>query len=234
VPGQPGRRSDVFDPSQNPGAPGVPRALGAVRNIMAPEETPAESAPPPSGRAAGAPLDLGSMSAGGQPPAPVSRAPIPRPPGATVSSLGAPPSALPSPPTSAPTLPPSQAPRDAYDLGYGYLLHKDYALAEDTFRDFLRRYPSDRLAADAHYWLGETMFQRQNYRDAADAFLALSKKYETSAKAPDALLRLGQSLAALNEKELACATFGEVTRKYPRASITVKQVVDREQKRVHC
>ena len=68
------------------------------------------------------------------------------------------------------------------------------------------------------------MFQRQNYRDAADAFLALSKKYETSAKAPDALLRLGQSLAALNEKELACATFGEVARKYPRASLAVKQV----------
>jgi len=45
---------------------------------------------------------------------------------------------------------------------------------------------------------------------------------------------VGQSLAALNEKELACATFGEVTRKYPRASLTVKQVVEREQKRVHC
>ena len=132
------------------------------------------------------------------------------------------------------TAPPSPAPRDTYDLGYGYLLHKDYALAEDTFRDFLKRYPSDRLAAEAQYWLGESMFQRQNYRDAADAFLALSKKYENSAKAPDSLLRLGQSLAALNEKELACATFGEVTRKYPRASLTVKQVVEREQKRVHC
>jgi tol-pal system protein YbgF len=233
VPGQ--RRSDAFDPSQSPGAPGAPRTLGAVPNIMAPEQTPAEPMPPPSGRVAGAPLDLGSMSAaGGQPPASASRAPVPRPPGAAVSSLGAPPSALPSAPLAEPTLPPSQAPRDIYDLGYGYFLHKDYALAEDTFRDFLRRYPSDRLAAEAHYWLGETMFQRQNYRDAADAFLALSKKYETSTKAPDALLRLGQSLAALNEKELACATFGEVTRKYPRASITVKQVVDREQKRVHC
>jgi tol-pal system protein YbgF len=170
------------------------------------------------------------------PPAPVQRAP-----GATVSSLGPPPRApapgygVTAPPSAyGVTAPPSAAPRDAYDLGYGYLLHKDYALAEDTFRDFLKRYPSDRLAADAQYWLGESMFQRQNYRDAADAFLALSKKYENSAKAPDSLLRLGQSLAALNEKELACATFGEVTRKYPRASLTVKQVVEREQKRVRC
>jgi tol-pal system protein YbgF len=236
----PGRRPDAFEPSQNPSAPGVPRTLGAVPSIMAAEEVPisAEPIPAPGGRVAGAPLDLGSMStAAVAPPAPVQRAP-----GATVSSLGPPPARAPAPgygvtaPPSAygVTAPPSGAPRDAYDLGYGYLLHKDYALAEDTFRDFLKRYPSDRLAADAQYWLGESMFQRQNYRDAADAFLALSKKYENSAKAPDSLLRLGQSLAALNEKELACATFGEVTRKYPRASLTVKQVVEREQKRVRC
>ncbi len=39
------------------------------------------------------------------------------------------------------TLPPSQSPRDSFDLAYGYLLRKDYALAEETFRDFIKRYP---------------------------------------------------------------------------------------------
>ena len=43
-----------------------------------------------------------------------------------------------------------------------------------------------------------------------------------------------RSLAALKEKEAACAALGEVTRKYPRASVGVKQAVDREQKRVKC
>ena len=76
------------------------------------------------------------------------------------------------------------------------------------------------------------MFQSQQYHDAAEAFLTVSTKYETTARAPDALLRLGQSLAALGEKEAACASLGEVLRKYPRASLTVKQNVDREQKRV--
>jgi tol-pal system protein YbgF len=218
-----GRRSDAFDPAQHPGAPGTPRTLGAVQSIIAPEELPAAAAPPPapSGRVAGAPLDLGSMSN-------ANATPVPRAGAAAVTSLGQPPRA------GSAAAPPSQSPRDAYDLGYGYLLRKDYALAEDTFRDFLKRYPSDRLAAEANYWLGESMFQRQNYRDAADTFLSLSKKFESSPKAPDSLLRLGQSLAALNEKELACATFGEVARKYPSASLTVKQVVEREQKRVRC
>jgi tol-pal system protein YbgF len=149
---------------------------------------------------------------------------------------------LPPPPPANPsatggmqaTLPPSNTPKDEYDLGYGYYLHKDYPMAAETFRAFLKQYPSDRLTPDAQYWLGDSLFQSQQYRDAAEAFLTLSTKYDTTAKAPDALLRLGQSLAALGEKEAACASLGEVLRKYPRASISVKQGVDREQKRAHC
>lgn len=130
--------------------------------------------------------------------------------------------------------PPSQSPKDQYDLGYGYILRKDYAAAEQTFRDFLQRHPGDRLLSDAHYWLGESLFQRQRYRDAADSFLTVSTKHETSGKAPDSLLRLGQSLAALREKDAACATLGEIGRKYPRASLNVRQGVERELKRVGC
>jgi len=101
-------------------------------------------------------------------------------------------------------------------------------------RNFTQKYPSDPMIGDAQYWLGESFFQRQQYRDAAEIFLAVTTKHEKSSKAADALLRLGQSLAALKEKEAACAAFGEVTRKYPRASAGVKSTVDREQKRVKC
>ena len=141
---------------------------------------------------------------------------------------------MPNPTGALATLPPSQTPRDEYDLAYGYLLRKDYALAEDSFRSFLSRYPNDRLTGDATYWFGESLFQRQRFRDAAEAFLNVSTKFESASRAPDALLRLGQSLAALGEKEAACASLGEVLRKFPRASAAVKQGVDREQKRVRC
>jgi TolA-binding protein len=47
-------------------------------------------------------------------------------------------------------------------------------------------------------------------------------------------LRLGQSLAALKEKEAACATLGEITRKYPKATVNVKQAAERELKRAGC
>jgi tol-pal system protein YbgF len=232
-PAMPGNRSDVFDPAQHPNAPGAPRVLGNGAAVAAPQnadnETPVGA---PGGRAPGAPLDLSTL-AGNAPlereapmtsTAPMSPSQLPPPPARNVSAIG----------TQLATLPPSATPKDEYDMAYGYVLHKDYALAEQAFRDFLRKYPDEKLVPDAQYWLGESMFQRQRYRDAAESFLAVSTKYERSGKAPDALLRLGQSLAALNQKEAACATLAEVGRKFPRASVSVKRGVTQEQTRAHC
>jgi tol-pal system protein YbgF len=190
----------------------------------------------PGGRPAGAPLDLSSLSgqAAREPP-PVGGPGLP--PAAVGSANGSLPAVPPRNPTATgvqAVMAPSATPKDEYDLAYGYVLHKDYALAEDSFRVFLKKYPGDRLVPDANYWLGEAMFQRQRYRDAAEWFLTVSTKYETASKAPDALLRLGQSLAALGEKDAACATLNEVGRKYPRASVVLKQGVEREQKRAGC
>ncbi|WGD51738.1 tol-pal system protein YbgF [Bradyrhizobium sp. CB1650] len=214
-PGAPGvrRRGDAFDPNQNPNAPGAPRALGGGQQPMA-----AAPLGAPGGRGAGEPLDLANTGGRYQQPAAPAQQGYPAPPAAG----------------GLVTQPPSQSPRDEFDLGIGYMQRKDYALAEQTMKNFAQKYPSDPLLGDAQYWLGESYFQRQQYRDAAESFLAVTTKYEKSGKAPDALLRLGQSLAALKEKEAACAAFGEVGRKYPRASAGVKAAVDREQKRVKC
>jgi tol-pal system protein YbgF len=229
----PGRRADAFDPAQNPAAPGAPRALGSPNYgpIIADE-------PPvgiPGGRQVGAPLDLSTlagaaandpsrMPAGNQPPS-IGGGALPPPPQRNTNAMGG---------QVAAVQPPAQSPKDEYDLGYGYILRKDFALAEDTFRSFLHKYPNDRLVSEVNYWLGESMFQRQRYRDAAEAFLTVSTKFDSSAKAPEALLRLGQSLAALGEREAACAALNEVGRKYPRASSNVKQGVQAAQKRARC
>jgi tol-pal system protein YbgF len=233
APAAPGRgRGDAFDPAANPNAPGAPRPLGSI--VGQPSAPLAPDVGAPGGRSAGEPLDLANTNA------PRGAAP------AQSAPQGYPQQGYPQqryPQNAAPqagagaqvaTLPPTNSPRDEYDLGYGYIERKDYALADQTLRAFMQKYPSDRLVPEANYWLGESLYQRQRYRDAAEAFLTVTTKFENSAKAPDALLRLGQSLAALKEKEAACAAFGEVTRKYPKASAAVKQGVDREQKRVHC
>ena len=39
------------------------------------------------------------------------------------------------------------------------------------FRDHIARFPTDPKAADAHYWLGESLLGQQKYRDAAEVSL---------------------------------------------------------------
>jgi tol-pal system protein YbgF len=241
TPSQPsGRRSDVFDPSQHPDAPGAPRTLG---NASVPMDNDGAIGAP-NGRAAGAPLDLSTLSdnagqvpANGMPAAPISNAaPVTERPisAAPRGAQNEPPRNVAPAATRLATLPPSAKPQDEYDLAYGYILHKDYSLAEQAFRDFMRKYPNENLVPDAQYWLGESLYQRQKYRDAAEAFLAVSTKYDKAGKAPNSLLRLGQSLAALHQKEAACATLNEVARKYPKAPANVKHGVTQELKRAHC
>ena len=216
-----GRRSDVFDPSQQPNAPGAPHALG---------NTPREP-PPDHGRRVepGAPLDLNAPGGRSAPP-PIDggRAGTVRPlAAAAVRAIQ-----VPTGPQLA-TLPPSAKPQDEYDLAYGYVLHKDYALAAQAFRDFLRKYPNERLVPDAQFWLGEACSSEQQYREAAEAFLAVSTKYEHSGKAPDALLRLGQSLAALHRRK-------RPARRSPRSAANIrrprrrKRGAEQELKKQHC
>jgi tol-pal system protein YbgF len=235
---QPGKRSDAFDPSRSPAAPGAPRTLGSIADGT-PQIAADEPVGAPNGRPAGAPLDLQTLSGSQPPPASpvVNAGPASGQVASTNPALGIP-AASSNPPRNVTnqlaTLPPTAKPQDEYDLAYGYVLHKDYGLAEQAFRDFLRKYPNEALVSDAQYWLGESLFQRQRYRDAAESFLAVSTKHEKSEKAPNALLRLGQSLAALKQKEAACATLSEVSRKYPKAPANVKRGVEQEIKRVHC
>lgn len=214
----PGRRGDAFDPNQNPNAPGAPRPLGGLppgqpsapqTQIMSEEQEPAR------GREPGAPLDLATLSGN-----------VARDPGQPQPQY--------APPAGQMAAVQPQTPKEHFDLAYDYAQRKDFATAETGFREFVRRYPNDRLTPDAHFWLGETFFQRQRYRDAAESYLTVTTKHETAAKAPDALLRLGQSLAAMGQKDMACASFAQVERKYPRAALSVRQGVEREIKRVRC
>ncbi len=54
-----------------------------------------------------------------------------------------PPPRPPAPSAALTTLPPSATPKDEFDLGIGYMQRKDYALAEETMKNFAQKYPSD-------------------------------------------------------------------------------------------
>ncbi|MBX4927924.1 tol-pal system protein YbgF [Rhizobium binae] len=123
---------------------------------------------------------------------------------------------------------------DQYKAAYGHVLSGDYRTAEQEFNQYIARYPSSARAADANFWLGEALYSQGKYNEAAKTFLNGHQKYGSSEKAPEMLLKLGMSLAALDNKETACATLREVSKRYPKASRAVISKVASEQKRLAC
>ncbi len=124
--------------------------------------------------------------------------------------------------------------KQAYETAYGYLLQQNYSAAETAFDDFLQRYPSDPLAGNAQYWLGESLYVRGQFKAAATAFLKGYETYGASAKAPDSLLKLAMSLDRLGQKEAACSSYAELGSRFPNAPSHVKTRAQTERQRVGC
>ncbi|MFD2056342.1 tol-pal system protein YbgF [Mesorhizobium calcicola] len=152
----------------------------------------------------------------------------------TAPATGAPAKAGKSDGTVVAALPATNDPEELYRNSYQFILSGDYSTAEQGFRDHISRFPRDAKAADAHYWLGESLLGQQKYRDAAETFLAASKDYPKAKKAPDMLLKLGVSLVGLKQHDVACATFSEIGKRYPDISGALKERVKQEKALAAC
>jgi len=240
--------NDAFDPAADPDAPGAPRQLGSIASTataLPPPVTPravANNAPPAvimdDETDPNAPLDLSSGRNHSSPASP----PASTPPGfGTAAAPRQIPLTAQQPQpsvtlgnTQMAAVPPVASPREEFDAALGFYKQKEYENAEKSFSAFLQKNPKNRMAADAIYYLGETYFQRGRQREAAEQYLKISTDYSTSGHAPEAMLRLGQSLNALGAKEQACATFIEVSKKYPNAAAWVKNGAEREATHAKC
>lgn len=123
---------------------------------------------------------------------------------------------------------------DVYQAAYNHILAGDYALAERGFEDYIQAHPSGGKAADANFWLGEAQYSQGKFSESAKTFLNAHQAFGKSPRAPEMLLKLGMSLAQLDNNETACATFREVTKRYPAAPRAVLTKVASEQKRLRC
>ncbi|MCJ2083731.1 tol-pal system protein YbgF [Methylobacterium sp. J-090] len=222
APQKPAKRSDAFDPDQNPGRPGAPMQLGTTTPTPPVAEAPrARTVPPTVVEADDEETGLSAPGFGG---------PVDLTPPSRVPTTGA---------IAAPTRPgiAATATGDAradYESAYAYILQRQYEQAEMGLRQFIQSHPRDGLVPAATYWLGESYLQRNRNREAAEQFLKVSTDYARSPQAPDAMLKLGTSLNALGAREQACATLAELERKFPGAAPSVRQGVTREQKRARC
>ncbi len=124
--------------------------------------------------------------------------------------------------------------RELYELGYNYFQAGDYSVSERVFSAFVERYPDDAKIPNAQFWLGESMFLQTKFEGAAKVFLDAHTNWPNAKIAPQTLLKLGISLAGMEQRELACATYAKVFKKYPNMSKPLRKRVGEEQHSAKC
>ncbi len=92
------------------------------------------------------------------------------------------------------------------------------AVARELYEEFVKKWPSDPRAADAHFRLGELWYGERRYREAILEYGKVAQDFPRSDKAPDALLRTGESMVALDLRDDAKRLFEEVLKRYPRST----------------
>ena len=123
---------------------------------------------------------------------------------------------------------------EQYEFAVSFMKIGDYETAEFALKEFIDKNKDHDLAGNAQYWYGETFRIRQLYSDAATAYLDGYQNYPKSKKAPDNLLKLGITMVQLGEKDQGCKMISGLKKEYPKASKSVLQKAQYEQKKFKC
>lgn len=123
-----------------------------------------------------------------------------------------------------PTSPPAKEPKSLYQEAYQNYEKGDYTGAIVRFREFLDVYPSDDLADNALYWIGESFYAQRDYEEAITNFMKVVEQYPEGNKVPDALLKIGFSYSNLNQDPKAREYLMRLMDTYPFSDVTKKAV----------
>ena len=129
---------------------------------------------------------------------------------------------------------PNKPAEEQYEFAVSFMKIGDYETAEFALKEFIDKNKDHDLAGSAQYWYGETFRIRQLYSDAASAYLDGYQNYPKSKKAPDNLLKLGITMVQLGEKDQGCKMISGLKKEYPKASKSVLQKAQYEQKKFKC
>lgn len=90
-----------------------------------------------------------------------------------------------------------------------------YDLAHQEFADYIHNFPSNDLASNAQFYLGEILYAQGNYKDAINAYDAVLVNYPHSFKLADSLLKKAMAEEELGMKTSATRDLRDVVRRFP-------------------
>ncbi len=105
---------------------------------------------------------------------------------------------------------------EAYDQAVNLILkERRYDEAIPEFKRFIKSFPKSVYIANAHYWLGQLLFNKSLFSDAKTHFEQVIRFYPDSTKRSDSMLKQATVMQKLGDKNAAKALFEQVISEYP-------------------
>jgi tol-pal system protein YbgF len=118
-------------------------------------------------------------------------------------------------PAAKPSAKEADTPQKAYDAAYDAFKEGRYAEAREKMKAFLKKYPSDRLAGNAQFWLAETYFAEDDFDDAILAYEEVLQNYGDSQKVPAAMLKQAYAFRELGDRKAARGILKQLVARFP-------------------
>jgi len=109
-----------------------------------------------------------------------------------------------------------------YMKGLGTFKAGDMPAAREIFTKFLDQYPQHDLAANSHYWIGETYYSEKSFEPAILAFQEVIKNFPTKDKVPAAMLKQAMAFNAINDTKSAKYVLKKLGETFPKSDEAIK------------
>ncbi|HXW55581.1 MAG TPA: tol-pal system protein YbgF [Candidatus Cybelea sp.] len=119
-----------------------------------------------------------------------------------------------TPNAGTPAMPPISA-DTLYQNGLRDYQTGNYDLAHQEFTDYIRNFPSNDLASNAQFYLGEILYAQGDYQKAINAYDAVLANYPHSFKLPDSLLKKAMAEQDLSMRTAAIRDYRDVIHRFP-------------------
>lgn len=111
----------------------------------------------------------------------------------------------------------TSAPDSLYLKGLDSLKGGDVVTAREQFTKFLDQNPKHELAANAHYWIGETHYSEKNYEAAILSYQEVIKNYPGKEKVSAAMLKQAMSFDAIKDSKSAKFVLKKLIEGFPKS-----------------
>jgi tol-pal system protein YbgF len=118
--------------------------------------------------------------------------------------------------------PPGLNAQELYDSAMRDRQGGNLDLAMEQFQNYLRWFSNTELAPNAHFYIGDILYNKGDYEAAIQAFEAVVEKYPENNKSADALYMKGQAQLKADRKSQASQTLNEVVKRYPSSDAAGK------------